>query len=265
LIESTLRQGDTGSDVRALQTALRRLAPGLAADGWFGPATHAAVLAAQQTLGLVADGIAGPKTLRALALGAKPPALLGTGDLQRAADQLGVPLAAVQAVNEVESRGQGFLADGRPVILFERHIMYRQLAAAGLPADRYLATAPSVVGKTRGGYLGGAAEHARLNQARAINEDCAIASASWGAFQIMGFHWPQLGYASAQHFERHMQRSEGDQLDAFVRFVLADPALHSALQAGKWAKFAARYNGPAWRDNFYDVRLARAFDRYSAA
>ncbi|WP_328515044.1 N-acetylmuramidase domain-containing protein [Ralstonia pseudosolanacearum] len=33
----------------------------------------------------------------------------------------------MRAVNEVESRGSGFLPDGRPVILFERHVMYRQL------------------------------------------------------------------------------------------------------------------------------------------
>jgi peptidoglycan hydrolase-like protein with peptidoglycan-binding domain len=61
----TLSQGMTGQDVRALQDVLnfhiRRGAP-LAADGIFGPKTHARVLEFQKVNGLKADGLVGPKT-----------------------------------------------------------------------------------------------------------------------------------------------------------------------------------------------------------
>ena len=59
----TLRAGDVGADVRALQDVLnfhiRRLAP-LAVDGIFGPKTKARVIDFQRSNRLVDDGIAGP-------------------------------------------------------------------------------------------------------------------------------------------------------------------------------------------------------------
>jgi N-acetylmuramoyl-L-alanine amidase len=67
-----LRQGSTGENVRTLQTYINRLAglfssvPRVIIDGMFGPATTAAVIAAQRTLGLTADGIVGLVTWNAI-------------------------------------------------------------------------------------------------------------------------------------------------------------------------------------------------------
>ena len=91
---------------------------------------------------------------------------------------------------------------------------------------------------------------------------CAIESASWGLFQIMGFHWQTLGYESAADFERLMCESEGRQLEAFVRFVIVNPAIHMALRKGDWTAFAKGYNGPAYAKNQYDIRLAAAFKKH---
>ena len=54
----TLRTGDRGQQVRALQ----KLLGGLTVDGIFGPRTRAAVEAYQAQNGLVTDGVVGPKT-----------------------------------------------------------------------------------------------------------------------------------------------------------------------------------------------------------
>lgn len=259
-----LRPGDVGADVRELQRLLRVRGARLEMTGDFDTATLAAVRAAQARYGLVVDGIAGPKTLLALQRDTRQPAHLTAADLQRAADMLEVPLAAVRAVNEVESRGSGFLADGRPVILFERHIMFRQLKAAGRDADALARQYPNLVNPARGGYAGGAAEHMRLARAADIDEACALAAASWGLFQVMGYHWERLGYLSVQAFASCMRESEAAQLDAFVQFILTDPALHKALKARRWPTFASLYNGPAYRENLYDVKLARVFARYDA-
>lgn len=259
-----LRRGDHGADVRELQRLLRVRGASLPLTAHFGVETDAAVRDAQRRYGLVVDGLAGPKTILALQVNGRQPGHLTAADLAQAARTLAVPLAAVRAVNEVESRGSGFLADGRPVILFERHIMYRQLRAARHDADALARQYPNLVNPTRGGYVGGAGEHMRLARAMEIEPACALASASWGLFQIMGFHWKLLGYASAQDFVDAMRTGEAAQLDAFVRFILADPALHKALKVQKWSVFASLYNGPAYKDNLYDVKLARAFARYEA-
>jgi len=259
-----LRRGDLGAEVRELQRLLRLRGATLDMTAEYDDETLAAVRAVQARYGLVVDGIAGPKTLLALQADGKAPGHLGMADLQRAADVLGVPLAAVRAVNEVESKGAGFLPDGRPKILFERHIMYRQLAAAGHDAAALARAFPNLVNTQRGGYTGGAGEHMRLANAWRIDAACALASASWGVFQIMGFHWERLGFASVQAYSDAMRLSEGMHLDAFVRFIHTDAALHRALKAKQWSKFARLYNGQAYKENLYDVKLARAFERYSA-
>lgn len=64
----TLSLGDRGQSVKRLQEKLNQQGAGLTADGVFGPATHAAVVAFQAQNGLTPDGIVGPRTRQALGL-----------------------------------------------------------------------------------------------------------------------------------------------------------------------------------------------------
>ncbi|WP_316856208.1 peptidoglycan-binding protein, partial [Ralstonia mannitolilytica] len=141
-----------GAEVHELQRLLIAAGFNAPESCIYGPDTAAAVRAAQRRFGLVVDGIAGPKTLGALQAGIRNARHLTDADLQAAAEKLNVPLAAIRAVNEVESKGNGFLADGRPVILFERHVMYDQLKKAGKDADALARQFPNVVNKDPGGY-----------------------------------------------------------------------------------------------------------------
>lgn len=269
---TTLRHGDRGQAVLQLQKQLNAQGTQLFADGDFGDKTEAAVRAFQLKVGLVADGIAGPKTQAALA-GADCRQLLRNATLVAAAERLGVELAVVYAVNEVESSGTGFLANGKPKILFERHVMHARLslvrhdgddsAALIAHADHLATLHPHLVNRRPGGYAGGTAEHQRLAQARMLDALCADESASWGAFQIMGYHAERLGYASVADFVSRLARDENEQFEAFVRFIEADAALHKALKGKKWAQFAKAYNGPAYARNLYDVKLERAYERHA--
>lgn len=255
-----LTLGATGRAVADLQQILNRAGFPAPTMGLYDEATAQAVRAAQQRAGLVDDGIYGPKTSAYLAG-------LGTGrhltelDIARAARELDVSIAAVKAINCVESRGQGFLPDGRPVILFERHVFWARLKKAGIDPAKVSAPA-TVLSAERGGYAGGAAEYSRLAIACRIHEVAALEAASWGLFQIMGFNWQSLGYASVTEFVERQKINEGEHLDALVRFLTVNPALLSALRARKWAAFARGYNGPDYAANLYDVKLARAFDSF---
>ena len=267
-----LQHGSKGQDVRQLQQRLNQAGAKLILDGDFGDETEKAIRAYQLKVGLVGDGVAGEKTLAALA-GADCSKLLGNIHLVEGGKRLGVDLASIYAVNEVESTGSGFLANGKPKILFERHVMHRLLAtprhkgddAAALKAhaDQLAILHPALVNPKAGGYAGGTAEHQRLANAKLIDALCAPEACSWGAYQVMGYHWQRLGYVSLDDFLTRMAASEAEQFEAFVRYIEAEPALHKALKAKKWAEFAKLYNGPAYARNLYDVKLERAYDRHA--
>jgi hypothetical protein len=177
-------------------------------------------------------------------------------DFERAAQKLKCSVPAIQAVSEVESRGKGFYADGFPVILFERH-KFKQFTQG-----RYNKSHPHLSGP-QGGYNGGTAR-GRFNQAFALNPEAAMKSCSWGRYQIMGFNHEVCGYATVGEFVDAMKESEGKQLDAFVSFVINE-RLAVFLRSLEWAEFARGYNGPAYKKNRYDTKMATAYRKYSAA
>lgn len=191
--------------------------------------------------------------------------LLTEADYVSAAKELGCEVAAIKAVADVESAGSGFILDPVsqtpvPKILFERHIFRREIVASKkdpmkIPAD--------ICQATRGGYLGGYAEHGRLAKAVTYGREEALKSASWGKFQIMGFNYASCGYKTLQAFINDMYANEGGQLNAFVGFIKADPNLLRAIRAKNWAAFALGYNGKAYAENKYDTKMAAAYKRYA--
>lgn len=257
-----LKLGSKGLEVKNLQTSLNKIGFNLVVDGDFGKATDNAVRAVQGGAGLVIDGIAGPKTMYAIRnAGDAHQDHLTEQDLIEAAQQLGVDLASVKAVNQVESRGTGFTKTGKLKVLFERHIMYKKLLAkfGEGKANALYQLYPTLVNPSAGGYTGGDAELQRLQAAIAIDEDCAYESASYGLYQIMGFNCLVCEYPNAKEMFNAFLAGESVQLQAFVKFIKADAGLWKALKNKDWVDFARRYNGPAFAKNQYDVKLASAY------
>lgn len=172
---------------------------------------------------------------------------------EKAAQRLGCEVAVIKAVAEVESRGDGFLKDGRPKILFERHIFSK------LTSSMFDQSNPDVSGPA-GGYVGGKYEYARLGKAMMLNKDAALKSASWGKFQVMGFNYDQCGFDDIDSFVRTMCDSENGHLEIFVEFICKS-GLSKHLGHKDWTKFAARYNGPGHKKNNYDARLQHAYEK----
>ncbi len=178
-----------------------------------------------------------------------------------AATSLGVTVAHIKAFAEVESRGEGFLPDGRPKILFERHIFYRRLSEAKSAsyADSIARQFPDICNKSTGGYIGGSAEHDRLAKAVAIDRGIALESASWGTFQIMGFNWQTCGYTGIQPFV-NAAYSPDRQLELLSGFLKGNPAIITAMKQKNWTRVAELYNGPSQKG--YDTKLAAAYKKF---
>lgn len=176
--------------------------------------------------------------------------------LEACAQKLAVHPAELWAVLHVETRGCGYFADRRPAILFERHIFSRKTKG------RFDEQAPDISNPKAGGYAQGLAEYERLERALALDEQAALASASWGLGQVMGFHAEDLGYGSVEQFVRQMMSSEDEQLAALTAFIQKN-GLDKPLREHDWATFARGYNGPAYEKNQYDKKLASAYQRLS--
>ena len=74
--------------------------------------------------------------------------------LQNIAIKLDVEPAIIHAVTKIEAKSSGF-KNGLPVILFERHIFYRQLKKNGFNVEQLAKTYPDLINSSSGGYLGG--------------------------------------------------------------------------------------------------------------
>lgn len=184
---------------------------------------------------------------------------------ERLAARLDVELAALRAVAEVESAGSGFLPapDRRPKVLFEGHVFHR------LTAGRYGASHPNLSHPQwdRRKYSGSlAGEWKRLDRAAALDAAAAMQSASWGAFQIMGFNYALCGFDCVGAFVEAQSSGADGQLEAFASFIARPGSpLLLPLRRKDWARFARLYNGPGYRQNDYDGKLAAAYARHAGS
>ena len=179
---------------------------------------------------------------------------------RRAGEVAGVDPAVLLAVALVETRGVALAVfDGRaePLIRFEGHYFDRLLAE---PARRR-ARAEGLAHPRAGAVATPGAQSARwrlFERAAGIDAAAAIASTSWGLCQVMGAHWQALGYRSAEALRDDARASPEGQFAIGARFLKLGH-LDRRLADGDHAGFARRYNGPAYKRNRYDEKIAAAW------
>jgi len=184
-------------------------------------------------------------------------AALSAQELASIAGDLKLKVAEIWAVLSVETRGNGFLPDRRPPILFERHVFSR------LTDHKYDSENPDISSSTPGGYgAAGAHQYLRLEKAMKLDEDAALASTSWGLAQVMGFNSKAAGFSDVRSMIQAMVDSENGQVKAMCTFI-AGKNLQPFLAAHDWTSFARKYNGPNFAKNAYDQRLRGAYAKYS--
>lgn len=184
-------------------------------------------------------------------------------DYAKAAAELGVEERAIKAVAAVESSGAGFWVingDRLPVIRLEAHWfgkLTKYVYNESHPQISCRAWTPALAARTP------AEAWRQFDEAASLDEGAAIQATSWGAAQIMGFHWKALKYDSPQAFRAAMDTEQG-QMEAFARFVEANPPIHDALKRHDWYAFALHYNGPGQVD-VYSAKIAAAYERESGS
>lgn len=268
-----LKLKSRSKSVYFLEEILTELGYSIIVDNYFGKETDEAVKNFQRKNGLVVDGIVGVKTWtillkKELEILEQKPKFLSEKDLIDFSKKYNVELAAIKAVNEIESTGKGFLLSGKPKILFEGHVFWEQLKKRNINPVSFSKDNSDILYPkwTKKFYLGGEREYERLNKAISISKDkkvkeAALCSASWGAYQIMGYHFEKLGYKNIDDFVSKMKLNEAEHLNAFGLFLLKFDIL-KYLQSKNWTKFARYYNGVNYSKNNYDKKLEKAFNKY---
>jgi hypothetical protein len=179
-------------------------------------------------------------------------------DLPKLGAIIGVGEDEIHAFLDVETLGHGFDSAGRPIILFEPHVFYRNLASAA----RAKAVAQGLAYPKWGEQPYPKDSYPRLKSACAIDETAALKSASWGLGQVLGENFEAAGFLTVQAMVEAMMADEENQLLAAVNFIKANH-IDDNLRAHDWAGFAKGYNGAGYKKNAYDTKLADAFRKWS--
>ncbi|CAH2399261.1 N-acetylmuramidase domain-containing protein [Mesorhizobium ventifaucium] len=178
-------------------------------------------------------------------------------DIARIGAMIGVGEDEMHAFMDVEAAGSGFDRYGRPKLLFEPHVLYRNLAGA----KRTAAVRAGLAYAKWGAKPYPKDSYPRLVAAMEIDETAALKSASWGLTQILGENFKAAGFATVQAMVQAFMADEAAHLEAAVRFIKANK-LDDELRDHNWAGFARGYNGPGYKKNRYDSKLAAAFAKW---
>lgn len=208
------------------------------------------------------DGIYGPKTKGAILAGLEdgPDTPLTDQDYRDSAARLQVSVCSVLAFAEVEAAGAGF-HNGWAKILPEPHRFSRLTKGrfdAGHPHLSYRRWGSRPYPKTQ------EERYVRLLAMIELDIYAGFAACSYGKFQILGENHEACGYDNPWAFAGAMAFDEPTQLKAFESFI-RQSGIINPLRSCLWGEVARRYNGPAYRKNEYDLKLALAQRRYQQA
>ena len=181
-------------------------------------------------------------------------------DLPALGYRIGVGEDELHAFMDVETSGSGFDPQGRPKILFEPHVFYRNLSGA----KRDAAVSAGLAYKSQGTkpYGKESEQYPKLVRAIAIDEAAGLKACSWGLSQVLAENHATVGYATPQAMVLAFMDDEEKHLEAMVEFLIKNE-IDDDLRAHRWATVARVYNGPKYAINNYDTRMATAFAKWS--
>jgi hypothetical protein len=181
-------------------------------------------------------------------------------EIGRVANSFDIDPIVLAAVVDVEGGRAAFGADGRPIILFEPHLFSRQTQR------RYDGSHPDISYTTWGSRPYPRTQEGRWEQLRAayaLDPEAALASTTWGRFQLRGANYATAEFSSAREFVAFLAQSDANNVIALARFIRSNNLIDE-LQRRDWAGFARVYNGPGQADR-YGQLMAEAYARLGGA
>ena len=174
--------------------------------------------------------------------------------------QKGWNLAFLKAIASVESSGEGLVPDlvtmtGRPKVRFEPH-KFNKKSQLKMPFTDGGKGFSKIKSETNWNAFCTALK---------IDRELAIASTSFGMFQIMGFNWKTAGAKSLEDFFKG-NYSEDKQLEYFSNFVGSHAGRRKILERSEitladCVAFAKSYNGPSNADA-YGKKIWAAYNKH---
>ena len=220
----------------------------------------------QKAQGLQSDGICGKGTWKQLFISQrlKLNSSLEISDLdyEWAGEYLGCEPLVVKALVNVETGGKsGFDSPGKPQILFEGHVFWKNLKSAGINPEPISKTYPSICypSWTKDFYLGGSLEWQRFDIASIINKKCALMSTSYGLFQILGQNFKSCDATSVEEFYEGMCKSQFQQFIYGISF-LRNSGIYSHMAKKDFAGIARQYNGSG-QVSVYSKKLETEYNK----
>jgi len=184
-------------------------------------------------------------------------------EITKVAEANGYDPAALLAVVDVESAGTAFWnvnGEAKPAIRFEGHYFYDRLSGVELQS----AVTQGLADKKVGGVANPSSfadRYALLQRAANINQKAAYESTSWGLGQVMGANWKSFGYKDVFELTNKAITVSG-QVELMIKFIEVND-LKKYIDNRQWAKFAAAYNGPAYKKNSYHTKMANKYAAYA--
>ena len=171
--------------------------------------------------------------------------------LNNFAQENGIDVKLLQAILQVEAGDNGFGLDAVLKIRFEVHLLLDDYPGLNrwfkTEAPVYLNhyyKFPSYSTLWREVHTGNQwDEYSGLLIAAFQIQNKAFEYASFGKFQICGFHFAKLGFASALEMFTHMSQGDDNDTSVGLRFIKSDWNLLSALQQRDIDRFIRGYNG----------------------
>ncbi len=179
-------------------------------------------------------------------------------DLPRVGRLIGVGEDEVHAIIDVEASGGGFDDLGRPKMLFEPHVFWRNLG----PNAQKVALGQGLAYPKWGTQPYPKDSYPRLEKAMKIDRVAALKACSWGMGQILGENHKAAGYVTVDDMVLAFLDDEETHLEAMIRFIISNN-LDDDLRRHDWSGFARGYNGAGYAKHGYHLRLEAAYAKWA--